>query len=295
MTPPCDACADVRKRPSIATRVRSSHANELNRRSDYMNLSRILRRAAMGLALAASTFTATPPASAFSLTNGNLVVAFVKNGFELILNVGNAPTGPGGVNIDATTLALPSQFGGSLDGAKWTALAVRSPDLTFTDPDLFGAPQSNLILTTSASPSVISYGQVADGQAQLQPPNQGSAWFALLRATGAANGTSILENTANRLVIGSTFFASYSGNLGFGSDAVANTLPISTAGTVSAAVIGSSLPLYEILQTITLPNFDLGTQVNPLGSVRLVPEPGTALLLAAGLAGLVRSGRRRDA
>jgi len=197
------------------------------------------------------------------------------------------------VNIDATALALPPQFGGSLDGAKWTALAVRSPDLTFTDPDLFGAPQSNLVLTTAQSPSAVSYGQVADGQAQIQPANNGSAWFALLRSVGAANGTSILENTASRLVIGSSLYASYTGNLGFGSDAVANTLPISTAGLIGSNVIGTSLPLYELLQTIALPNFDLGTQVVSLGSVRLVPEPGTALLLAAGLAGLVRFGRPR--
>src|SRR6185295_19146364 len=139
--------------------------------------------------------------------------------FELILNLGNAPTGPTGAPIDVTTLVLPSQFGGTLEGAKWTAPGVRSPDLTFTDPDLLAAPQANLILTSSSSPSVVTYGQVADAQAQLQPANTGSAWFALLRAIGAVNGTSILENSATRLVIGSTLFASSTGNLGFGSDA----------------------------------------------------------------------------
>jgi len=257
-----------------------------------MNLTNTLRRAALGMAAAAIGFADPTPASAFSLTNGNLVVSFVKNGFELVLNLGNAPSGPSGVSIDATTLALPSQFGGTLEGAKWTALAVRSPDATFADPDLFGAPQSNIILSTTADPSVVSFNQIADAQAQLQPANQGSAWFALLRSVGAVNGTSILENSSTRLVIGSSLYASYSGNLGFGSDAVANTLPLSTAGIVDAGVIGSALPLYELLQTITLPNFDLGAQVVSLGSVRLVPEPGTALLLAAGLAGLVRFGRR---
>ena len=242
--------------------------------------------------LATSVLLASQPASAFSIANGNLIVTFVKNGFELILNVGDAPTTPTGVQLDATSLALPSQFGGSLEGAKWTALAVRNPDLLFTDPELFGAPQSNLILTTNGDPSVIGYSQIADAQAQLQPANQGAAWFSLLRAVGSANGTSILENTATRLVIGSSLFASYTGNVGFASDAVGNTLPLSTAGVVSANVIGSALPLYELLQTITLPNFDLGAQVVPLGVVRLVPEPGTAVLLLAGLAGLARYGRR---
>jgi hypothetical protein len=230
------------------------------------------------------------PASAIGIANGDLVVTFVKNGFELIVNLGAVD--PGGKTIDATALVLPAAFGGTLEGAKWTAFGVRNPDATFSDPDLFGAPQSNLILSTLGDPSVVSFSQVADAQAQVQPANQGTAWFALLRSVGAANGSTILENTATRLVIGTGLFASYTGNLGFATDAVGNTLPISSAALIGAQVLGTALPLYELLQTIALPNFDLGTQVVPYGAVRLVPEPGTALLLLAGVVGLARYGRR---
>jgi hypothetical protein len=256
-----------------------------------------LRRALLGMAFAAGAiFASATPASAFSYSNGNLVVAFVKNGFELILNLGATPVGPTGVNINATTLALPSQFGGSLDGAKWTALSVRNPDAQFTG-DLAGVAQANIILSTNSSPSLITFNDVGNAQAQLQPANQGTAWFALIKGLGSANGTSILENTASRLVIGTGLFASYTGVLGFVTDAVANTLPLSTAAIVSAAVIGSQIPLYEVTQSATLipgtPDYDLGTQVGSLGALRLVPEPGTALLLGAGLLGLVRFGHSR--
>src|SRR5262249_14946700 len=132
-----------------------------------------------------------------------------------------------------------------------------------------------------------------DAQAQLQPPDAGSGWFSFLRGVGAANGTSILENTATRLVIGTSFDASYTGNVGYGTDAVANTLPVSTAGVVGAAG-GGSMPLYELTQTISDPGFDIGAEVESLGSVRLVPEPDTALLLTAGIAGLAGWRRARS-
>lgn len=259
---------------------------------------RPLRRALLGIVLA-TVLAAPGSAGALGLASGDLVVYFVKNGFELILNTGAVPPAGGGRFLEESTLALPAQFNGSLDGAIWGAFSVRAPDRTFSEPELLGAPQSNLILTTGGDPASVSFAQVADAQAQLQPANQGIAWFALLRSIGAANGTTILENTVDRAVIGASLFASYTLNLGLGTNAVGNTLPLSTIRTISApggSAAGNEIPLYELLQRITIDaasgELTLGAQVVPLGPLRIVPEPGTALLLVAGLAGLVRYGRR---
>jgi hypothetical protein len=101
-------------------------------------------------------------------------------------------------------------------------------------------------------------------------------------------------------VISTALLQSYSGNLGLGTDEVGNTLPISTSAIFgTGANQTESLPLYELIQNLTETplgsgNFNFLVTVNRLGSIAPIPEPGTVLLVGAGLLGLARFGRRRD-
>ena len=264
-----------------------------------------IRRRFAGLATAVAIVAFSHAASAFSYSNGNLVVVFVKNSTELILNTGAAPTGPTGRTVSLSSAQLPAAFGGTLNGATWTAFSVRNPDqqISITLPDdtvLSSIPTNNIILSTAASPNPLSYQTIGDAQAQLQPMNGGTGWFSLLKSIGAVDGTSILENTASRLVISTGLFQSYSAQLGLSTNQIANTVPTNTAQILSAPngdASGNLLPIYEATQTVAfdtnIGDFVLGRSIASLGNLRVVPEPGTCVLLLSGLVGLARLEKRR--
>jgi len=263
-----------------------------------------LRRALLGAAVASGAWLASATsASAFSYANGDLILVFVNKGFEVIVNEGQTPTGPTGVSFDPSQLTgiLPSTWSGTLVGADWTALSVRNPDLTTNNTSAGPVSALNLILSTTQNVNQVGYLDIGNAQPVLSPAGGGTGWFQMLKQIGAANGGDILRNTANQLVISSALSTgqSYLNNVGFGTDTVGNTLPITTSAIFGlGAGQTESMPLYELIQNLTEDpfgsgNFDFGVTLNSLGQIQAIPEPGTVLLLGAGLLGLVRFGSRR--
>lgn len=255
---------------------------------------------------------ASQPAAAFLFVSGSgarsgdLIGVWVKNGFEWIMNLGPIDQlGQGPV----TSFAVPAQFGGNLTGAKFTALAVPNPDAAYTDLGLEPPPpQPNIGLTTLGDPGVISDVQVGDAQAVLDPPLGGSTWLNNLNVIPAAGSADVIVNNDDEALISTTLFAAYTATLGFSTDAIGNTLTISTAVVIEAGV-DYEIPLYEVFQTLVEDqgNFVFGTDVAQLGTFSgdsndsgtavlsfTAPEPSDAALglVAFGLLASLR--KRRD-
>jgi len=270
-------------------------------------MTRNLRRCALGLAVTVgASFGSALPAAAFSYANGDFVVAIVKNGAEVILNLG--PTGSSGKTIDPSTLTnLPTAFGGNIGGALVTGFSVLDPTKVFNNPGFpgNGSPQANYVSTSltdlnalfgnGSATTLANFNSIANSQAVLRSTGGSTdAWLTKLTTVGPVNGTDVLFNSSSQLSILSSLFASYTGTLGFATNTIANTAPFDSSGLLPADPSGFSIPIFSLLQDRPAPNFARVVDVGGLGSLVFVPEPGTVLLLVAGLGGLALYGRRRD-
>lgn len=270
-------------------------------------MHRIIRSALVaallvGLAPNADAFLFVSGSNAQS---GDLIAVWSKNGFEWIVNLGPVEDLGFGTIV---SFPVPSQFGeDKLVGAKFTALAVPNPDAVYDDLGLEPPPpQPNIALTTLGDPLGISPTQVGDAQAVLDTPTGGLTWLSILNSIPAAGGPDVIVNDDDEALITASLFAAYAVNVGFSTDAIANTIPLNTSVTIASP--GYEIPLYIVHQTLTPVEFEFGTEVTQLGTLlgddgasgfailglEPVPEAGaTAAALAAfGALGWIAQRRR---
>jgi hypothetical protein len=268
-------------------------------------------KAWIGAALCAATlFASARSAEAFLYVRGNdshsgdLIAVWVKNGFELIVNLGPVEAlGQG----EVTSFEVPGEFDGDLIGAKFTALTVPNPVEKFSGGSVNGADRANIALTTLGDPNELTFFPVGDAQAVLDSSVQAQTWLILLGSIPAAGQPGVVENSDTAALIQTSLSVSYTAFLGFSSDAIANTITLSTAVFVAEGD-GYAIPLYEVFQTaVDGPGgIDFGTEVTALGTLTgddgtsgnailslTAPEPGTATIGGAALASLAWIARRR--
>jgi PEP-CTERM motif len=147
----------------------------------------------------------------------------------------------------------------------------------------------------------VSYAQVPGGFISVgQSFAQLNSWLDFLTTAPAVNGTTVFENSASRLLVKSGPTGApqqYETVLGLGTDQIANTTLVPTAITIGAS--GYSVGLYQVTKNAS--GFSDVVQLFTLvgnsdtGKLTFVPEPGSLLLLGAGIAGLAAFGKRRAA
>jgi hypothetical protein len=254
-------------------------------------------------------------ASGSDQASGDLVGVWIKNNLELIINLGPIDDMHLGPVISFT---VPGDFG-DLIGAKFLALGVPNPSLTFQTPD-GPSPAGNIATTTNGDPQAALGTQplkVGDAQSQLDPPSGGVGWLKLLNTIPLATGpgTPVIENTDDMALISTALDQSYTHNLGGGGDSIAGQVsPLVVSVPIDPQGNGESysIALYKLETTLTQVgnNFNLGLGVDRSGfltggngsggsaTLSLVatpdPEPGIAGLAALAALGLLwRQARTR--
>lgn len=252
------------------------------------SFSRLVRNAA-AVATTVAGLGVASSANAFSINTDDVVGIWIDSGYEMIVNLGNASTLTPGYS---KTVALPAEFGGA-SGGRFVALGALGPinnvnyDILYTtDPSL--NPPS---FATNISQFVLKIGPARDAMLT----NAGLGFLGLLDNIPAPNGSTILANDSDRLVIATNLVGSYT-NVLKATDRINAQLPFLVSTQFGAdeqlqAEFWRTVRNSGTSSTVTLfATFDVNG-----GTVSIpIPEPGTAMLLFAGLAGLAVAGRRRE-
>jgi hypothetical protein len=237
----------------------------------------MIKKLALVAGLAVAGFSSS--ASAIPLVNGDLLVVLQKSGTEVLVNLGNYAS-----SHTADLTAAASALGG-LEGAKVAVVGVIEPGRTM-DFGFGDFPAENILFSTLATSFNIEDTQIEVAMSVTDTALSSAAWFWQLR--------SVASN-----VIPTSASFSYQNNLGLGTDAIANSLSFSIAGLIT----GGSLTLDIISAARGYPDFGGPSKVvGSAGSLvisgnsltfTVIPEPGTLVLLAAGLGGLAAFQRRQ--
>jgi len=265
----------------------------------------------LGLAVGiASSLVCARPGLAFTYNTGDLVTVFVNGGNEFIADLGPLSSLTSGSPI---VLSTSSSLGGSGGlGGIVTAFA--------TQPPFSGTPRT-IWFTTDPSINPPSF----DNNAKITHPTYtaGIQGAQTSLDTGSTGGSPDFLQNLNGITVGGTGVifvgtstlglsannnaSSYTNQIGLGTNTINNNLPFSTAATLATTVPsgGQVVDLWEAVNTAlgkstTTLYGTLDVNGNSAGdgsqitiTFNLIPEPGTALLLGMGLAGVAWTGGRR--
>jgi len=237
-------------------------------------------------------------AQAFTYATGDLVAVFVNSGTELEVDLGALSSLTNGKSF---TFQAPPQFAGAgAIGGTFSAYEANAP---FT-----GTAPRSVTFTTDQSVNPPSFDtkanyitKITPAQTTLDQGIAGAGWLPQLNLLPPAGMGGIILNTATELSLAASNVNSWTNIVG---PNISSFLPFSTTTLLSGN--GASVPVWTGTRTSTIAaqtiedgtltvNGNLAGDGSTVGiTFNVVPEPGTILLLATGLSGMVWAGRKHE-